>query len=121
MNAVPYILVLCIILGVIPTQAQTTETTTWDIQTCIAHAITHNIQIKQNSLLEQKSTLQWNQAKWEYAPSLQANASQTFSNNGKYSAIGMQSDMTLYNGNKTAQQIKLLENKHTMAIKNRRN
>lgn len=62
---------------------------TWDIETCINHAIAHNIQIKQASTNVDVSKLNKQQAKFNYLPSLSAGV-------GYNASFGRSLDQTTY-------------------------
>lgn len=87
------------------------DTTTWDLNRCIAYALENNIQVNSQKLSEMSSAADLLQARSQRLPSLSASVSDNLSNskdfatnaNGKWSSTNAVSgaittSMTLYNG-----------------------
>ena len=79
-----------ILMGVCHLQAQET----WDLQRCIAHAIEHNLSIKQKEAARDQSKVELNTSQWSRLPNLNGNVGQSF-NFGR----ALQSDNTYGNRN----------------------
>jgi len=79
-----------ILMGVCHLQAQET----WDLQRCIAHAIEHNLSIKQKEAARDQSKVELNTSQWSRLPNLDGNVGQSF-NFGR----ALQSDNTYGNRN----------------------
>ena len=78
------------LMGVCHLQAQET----WDLQRCIAHAIEHNLSIKQKEAAREQSKVELNTSQWSRLPNLNGNVGQSF-NFGR----ALQSDNTYGNRN----------------------
>ena len=113
--------IICILVA-FQTYAQ--ETNAWDLNKCINYALKHNITISQSYLREKSAKLTYDQSKWERLPNLYGSASQTFSNNSDVTNVGLQSEMTLFNGNKinyTIHQNKLITEQKAIEIEESKN
>lgn len=78
------------LMGVCYLQAQET----WNLQRCIAHAIEHNLGIKQKEAARDQSKVELNTSQWSRLPNLNGNVGQSF-NFGR----ALQSDNTYGNRN----------------------
>lgn len=115
-----------------------TDSTSWDLRTCIDYATFNNIQVKRSVLGVEEATISYNKAKADRLPSLNATASQAFTNekafniassnyeqndylSGNYS---LRSDLTIYNGgriNKTIEQQALNAKSSELSVKESQN
>lgn len=82
------------------------QNNSWNLDSCISYAVSHNIQISQSYLQQTLAEEVLKQSKYERLPSLHANASQTFSSAGDNSNMGIQADMTIFSGNAISNTIK---------------
>lgn len=103
--------------------AQKTSTKTWSLQDCINYAIEHNIIIKETTLDKNLADIDYNKAKSSRLPNLFGSASQNFSNGNSIdritsnfvsdqihsTSVGLNSSMTLYQGNQINNDIKQRE------------
>ncbi|HBS88393.1 MAG: hypothetical protein A2W91_14680 [Bacteroidetes bacterium GWF2_38_335] len=85
---------------------------TWSLETCINYALENNIQIKQQQLGTEYSSISLTQSKYEMLPSLNASGSQSFSfgrsvdpytndfssQNSRSNQFGISSSLVLFNG-----------------------
>ncbi|MEL0642948.1 TolC family protein [Olleya sp. Ti.3.14] len=100
--------------------AQKTSTKVWSLQDCIDYAIEHNITIKDATLDKNLAEADYSKAKSSRLPNLFGSASQNFSNGSTIDPItsdyvtdqihstnvGINSSMTLFQGNQLSNQIK---------------
>ncbi|WP_292945301.1 TolC family protein [Olleya sp. UBA1516] len=100
--------------------AQETSTKVWSLQDCIDYAIEHNITIKDATLDKNLAEVDYSKAKSSRLPNLFGSASQNFSNGSTIDPItsdyvtdqihstnvGINSSMTLFQGNQLSNQIK---------------
>lgn len=100
--------------------AQETSTKVWSLQECIDYAIEHNITIKDATLDKNLAEVDYSKAKSSRLPNLFGSASQNFSNGSTIDPItsdyvtdqihstnvGINSSMTLFQGNQLSNQIK---------------
>ena len=79
------------------------QDTLWmSLDSCIAYAYRHNINIQTTQLNQQSAAASYEGAKWRFAPSVSASASQSLSLNHGTSSLdgnyGVNANMTLFNG-----------------------
>jgi len=100
--------------------AQETSTKVWSLQDCIDYAIEHNITIKDATLDKNLAEVDYSKTKSSRLPNLFGSASQNFSNGSTIDPItsdyvtdqihstnvGINSSMTLFQGNQLSNQIK---------------
>ena len=100
--------------------AQETSTKVWSLQDCIDYAIEHNITVKDATLNINLAEVDYSKAKSSRLPNLFGSASQSFSNGSTIDPItsnfvtdqinstnvGINSSMTLFQGNQLSNQIK---------------
>lgn len=100
--------------------AQEASTKVWSLQDCIDYAIEHNITIKDATLDKNLAEVDYSKAKSSRLPNLFGSASQNFSNGSTIDPItsdyvtdqihstnvGINSSMTLFQGNQLSNQIK---------------
>ncbi|APY01208.1 TolC family protein [Lacinutrix venerupis] len=102
------------------TFAQDTSTKVWSLQDCIDYAIEHNITVKDAALNKNLAEVDYSKAKSSRLPNLFGSASQSFSNGSTIDPItsdyvtdqihstnvGINSSLTLFQGNQLNNQIK---------------
>ena len=100
--------------------AQETSTKVWSLQDCIDYAIEHNITVKDATLNINLAEVDYSKSKSSILPNLFGSASQSFSNGSTIDPItsnfvtdqinstnvGINSSMTLFQGNQLSNQIK---------------
>ena len=100
--------------------AQETSTKVWSLQDCIDYAIEHNITVKDAALNINLAEVDYSKSKSSILPNLFGSASQSFSNGSTIDPItsnfvtdqinstnvGINSSMTLFQGNQLSNQIK---------------
>ncbi|MDB2463025.1 TolC family protein [Algibacter sp.] len=100
--------------------AQETQTKIWSLQDCIDYALEHNISVKDAILDKNSAEVDYSQAKSSRLPNLFGSASQSFSNGNTIDPItssyvsdqihstnvGINSSVTLFQGNQISNQIK---------------
>ena len=84
------LITLSLIIGSLNAQAQEA----WDLKQCIAHAIEHNLSIKQQEAARDQNAVELNTAQWSRLPNLNGNVGQSF-NFGR----ALQADNTYGNRN----------------------
>ncbi|MEP1488326.1 MAG: TolC family protein [Algibacter sp.] len=100
--------------------AQKTSTKVWSLEDCITYALEHNITVKEATLNKNIAEVDYNKAKSSVLPNLFGSVSQNFSNGSTIDRItsnfvsdqihstnvGINSSMTLFQGNQISNQIK---------------
>ena len=100
--------------------AATSSSKIWSLQDCINYALEHNITVKDASLNKNSAEVDYSKAKSSRLPNLFGSASQSFSNGNSIDPItsnyvtdqinstnaGINSSMTLFQGNQISNQIK---------------
>lgn len=97
-----------------------TTTKIWSLQDCIDYALEHNITVKEATLNKNSAEVEYSKAKSSRLPNLFGNASQNFTNGNSIdpitsnyvtdqihnTSVGINSSMTLFQGNQINNQIK---------------
>ena len=81
------------------------KTQSWDLQTCISHALENNISVSQSYLKHRSSELQLNQAKMNRLPSVNGSASQSLLD-PMNTSVGVNANLNLFDGFNTENNIK---------------
>ncbi len=121
MKARNYIIVTAM-LGInvsIAQQSKTTRNEIWDLKACISYALEHNITVKEATLQKNTSEVTYRASKSARLPNLIGNANQNFTNGNSIdpitsdfvsqqtnsTALGLNTQLTLYQGNQINNQI----------------
>lgn len=132
------IIIATILVTVLSTNAQTSQPSKWSLQQMITYATEHNLSVNQAQLNQQAAELNLKQAKAALLPSLSGSASQSInkgtsadpitydfvSNTIHSTSVGLNSQLTLYNGSKTMNTIKqndLLVNQNKLLLEEAQN
>ncbi|MBS9461927.1 TolC family protein [Flagellimonas sp. 389] len=122
MRAHIYIIVTAI-LGInfsIAQQVEATQEKIWDLETCISYALDHSITVKEATLTKNNAEVEYSASKSSRLPNLIGNANQNFTNGNSIdpitsdfvsqqinsTALGLNTQLTLYQGNQINNQIK---------------
>lgn len=121
-----YLIIIGILLGQLALAQDVSKTSsaiTWSLEDCIAYALANNITVRDADLTTDLAEIDYNKAKSSRLPNLFGNASQSFSNGNSIDPItsnfvsdqinssnwGINSSITLFQGNQLSNQIKQSE------------